>query len=91
MQTVGSTVVAIWHAVARLRLERSKKEWECLRASAGGREPSHAQKVATIIGVSELKAYMIQLHKEGRLDDAARSAIQNRLSEMEAFYGRKLG
>lgn len=74
-----------------MALERSKKEWECLRASAGGQEPSHAQKVATIIGVVELKAYMIQLHKEGRLDDAARSAIQNRLSEMETFYGRKLG
>ena len=74
-----------------MALERSKKEWECLRASAGGHEPSHAQKVATIIGVMELKAYMIQLHKEGRLDEAARSAIQNRLSEMEAFYGRKLG
>ena len=33
---------------------------------------------------------MLQLHKEGRLDEAARSDIQRRLSELEIFYGRKL-
>jgi len=74
----------------RGRVERSKAEWACLRASAGGQEPSHAQKVATIISVTELKGYMLQLHKEGRLDEAARSDIQKRLSELEVFYGRKL-
>jgi hypothetical protein len=74
-----------------LRLERSKAEWSCLLASAGGQDPSHAQKVATIIGVQELKGYMLQLHKENRLDESAKTAIQNRLSELEAFYGRKLG
>jgi hypothetical protein len=74
-----------------LRLERSKAEWHCLRASARGQDPSHAQKVATIIGVQELKGYMLQLHKENRLDESAKTAIQRRLSELEAFYGRKLG
>lgn len=71
-------------------IQRSKAEWSCLLASAGGQDPSHAQKVATIISVTELKGYMLQLHKEGRLDEAARSDIQNRLTELEAFYGRKL-
>ncbi len=75
----------------RVRVERSKAEWACLRASAGGQEPSHAQKIATIIGVQELKGYMLQLHKENRLDDDAKAAIQKRLAELEAFYGRKLG
>jgi hypothetical protein len=74
-----------------VRVERSKAEWACLRASAGGQEPSHAQKIATIIGVQELKGYMLQLHKENRLDDDAKAAIQKRLAELEAFYGRKLG
>ncbi len=74
-----------------MRLERSKAEWHCLRASARGQDPSHAQKVATIIGVQELKGYMLQLHKENRLDESAKTAIQRRLSELEAFYGRKLG
>lgn len=73
-----------------MKVERSKAEWACLRASAGGHEPSHAQKVATIISVIELKGYMLQLHKEGRLDEAARFDIQKRLSELEVFYGRKL-
>lgn len=71
-------------------IQRSKAEWSCLRASAGEKDPSHAQKVATIISVTELKGYMLQLHKEGRLDEAARSDIQKRLTELEAFYGRKL-
>jgi hypothetical protein len=74
-----------------LKLERSKAEWHCLRASARGQEPTHAEKVATIIGVQELKGYMLQLHKENRLDDDAKAAIQKRLAELEAFYGRKLG
>jgi hypothetical protein len=71
-------------------IQRSKAEWSCLLASAGGQDPSYAQKVATIISVTELKGYMLQLHKEGRLDEAARSDIQKRLTELEAFYGRKL-
>lgn len=71
-------------------IQRSKAELSCLLASAGGQDPSHAQKVATIISVTELKGYMLQLHKEGRLDEAARSDIQKRLTELEAFYGRKL-
>lgn len=71
-------------------IQRSKAEWSCLLASSGGQDPSHAQKVATIISVTELKGYMLQLHKEGRLDEAARSDIQKRLTELEAFYGRKL-
>ena len=74
-----------------MKLERSKAEWHCLRASARGQEPTHAEKVATIIGVQELKGYMLQLHKENRLDDDAKAAIQKRLAELEAFYGRKLG
>ncbi len=74
-----------------MRLERSKAEWHCLRASARGQEPTHAEKVATIIGVQELKGYMLQLHKENRLDDDAKAAIQKRLAQLEAFYGRKLG
>ena len=74
-----------------MKLERSKAEWHCLRASARGQEPTHAEKVATIIGVQELKGYMLQLHKESRLDDDAKAAIQKRLAELEAFYGRKLG
>ena len=73
-----------------MRVERSKAEWHCLRVSARGQEPTHAEKVATIIGVQELKGYMLQLHKEGRLDEAARSDIQKRLAELEIFYGRKL-
>lgn len=74
-----------------MKLERSKAEWHCLRVSARGREPTHADRVATIIGVQELKGYMLQLHKENRLDDDAKAAIQKRISELEAFYGRKLG
>ncbi len=73
-----------------MKLERSKAEWHCLRVSARGQAPTHAEKVATIISVIELKGYMLQLHKEGRLDEAARSDIQKRLTELEAFYGRKL-
>lgn len=74
-----------------MRIERSKAEWHCLRVSARGQEPTHAEKVATIIGVQELKGYMLQLHKENRLDSEAKAAIQKRLSELEIFYGRKLG
>ncbi len=74
-----------------MRIERSKAEWHCLRASARGQEPTHAEKVETIIGVQELKGYMLQLHKENRLDENAKAAIQKRLAELEAFYGRKLG
>jgi hypothetical protein len=73
-----------------VKIDRSNAEWDCLRASAGGHEPSHAQKVATIISVTELKGYMLQLHKEWRLDEAARYDIQRRLTELEIFYGRKL-
>ena len=70
-------------------IERSAQEWQCLLSSRGGNEPSHAEKVATIISVTELKGYMLALHKNGRLDDTAKSAIQHRLNELEAFYGRK--
>lgn len=68
---------------------RSKPEKECLRIGASGAEPSHKQKLATIIDVHELKGYMLHLHREGRLDDAARADIANRLADLEAFYGRK--
>ena len=74
-----------------MRPDRTEAEWHCLRVAARGQEPTHAEKVATIIGVQELKGYMLQLHKENRLDDDAKTAIQRRLSELEAFYGRKLG
>ena len=70
---------------------RSRHEKECLRIGASGAEPSHKQKLAPIIDVHELKGYMLQLHREGRLDDAARSDIAHRLADLEAFYGRKLG
>lgn len=72
-----------------MTIYRSKQEIECLRIGASGVEPSHKQKLATIINVHELKGYMLQLHHEGRLDDAARADIAHRLAELEFFYGRK--
>lgn len=68
---------------------RSIPEKECLRIGASGAEPSHKQKLATIIDVHELKGYMLQLHREGMLDDAARAEIASRLADLESFYGRK--
>lgn len=68
---------------------RSNAEWACIRIGAAGGEPTHAQKVATIIDVNELKGYMLHLHQDGRLDAAARSDIAHRLEELELFYGRK--
>lgn len=70
---------------------RTEQEWQCLHIGFAGKEPSHAEKIATIINVHELKGYMVQLHKENRLDDAARNAIAYRLGELELLYGRKLG
>lgn len=70
-------------------IHRSKSEIECLRVGATGAEPSHKQKLATIIDVRELKGYMLHLHHESRLDDAARADIAHRLAELEFFYGRK--
>jgi hypothetical protein len=74
-----------------VKIIRSEPEWHCIRLGIRGREPSHAEKVATIINVHELKGYMLQLHKDGRLDDAAKTAIGKRLADLEALYGRKLG
>ena len=74
-----------------MAISRTKPEWHCLRVSARGQDPSHAEKVATILWVDELKGYMLQLHRDGRLDDEAKAAIQRRLTELEAIYGRTLG
>jgi hypothetical protein len=73
-----------------VRPDRTEAEWHCLRVAARGQEPTHAEKVATIFSVQELKGYMLQLRKELRLDADARAAIDGRLSELEVFYGRKL-
>lgn len=70
---------------------RTDQEWHCLHVAHRGLDPSHRDRVATIINVHELKGYMLQLHKEGRLDDEARSDIAHRLAELELLYGRKLG
>ena len=74
-----------------LKIIRSKPEQNCLKVGASGKNPSHSLKLATIIDVHELKGYMLQLHREGRLDNDARSDIARRLADLEAFYCRKLG
>jgi hypothetical protein len=71
-------------------ISRSKSELHCLNVARSGRDPSHAEKVATIISDRELKGYMLQLHRENRLDDDAKAAIQHRLLELETFFGRKI-
>ena len=72
-------------------IHRTEQEWHCLHVAQRGIDPTHRDRLRTIINVHELKGYMLQLHREGRLDDSARADIAHRLAELELLYGRKLG